>query len=126
MPPDSASSPPSTPDSQAGSAEPLPRAEPPRGPWWKCAVAVAIAITAGIFLARHIVNYSTHHGRLATLPDFDDCTYLLDGYQRYDYVRTNGLLSAPGDYISNPPHSPYATYLATFSYWLFGFDSASP
>lgn len=81
-----------------------------------------------------MVQWSLLWGRLAHAPSFDDVNYLLDGLKRYyelhhyDYVAYDYHCSGSwfGLIWTDPPHSPFATYLAALSYSIWGLAETSP
>jgi len=75
------------------------------------------------------VQESKIKGRLSSAPNYDDCTYFLEGAILLNDLKSDGVrgffnyLNAPGP---NGFHSPYSIILAAVSYDLFGPNEASP
>ncbi|SHG47811.1 hypothetical protein SAMN02745157_4291 [Kaistia soli DSM 19436] len=75
-----------------------------------------------IFLITFVVNiaFSLRQGRLASVPIHDDVAYLADGLSRVIFVKGDGLWSAIGSLIVDPPHAPVTTLTAMFGFWALG------
>ena len=87
---------------------------------------VALALLLSSLFTAVIVQYSFRHGRLLGPPLYDDVTYFNDGLQRLDMAEREGLVSVVRSHIQDPPHSPFATYLAAASFAVFGFHDWAP
>ena len=86
---------------------------------------IAILLLSGAF-GLWVVYFSYWHGRLATLPAFDDCGYMQDGGIRYIQMRQQGFFSLFTNYPKFLPHSPYASMMAVISYMIFGVKFYAP
>jgi hypothetical protein len=82
--------------------------------------SIATCVAFAALLTVLILNYSFRHGRLSTLPAFDDVTYLADGLQRLAVLKSGGVRGAWDDYLRHPPHSPYSECLAAAAFAVFG------
>ena len=75
------------------------------------------------------VRESKLNGRLSSAPNFDDCTYFLEGAILLNDIKLVGpggfskYLNEPGP---NGFHSPYSIFLAAASYAIFGPCETSP
>ena len=87
---------------------------------------VALALLLSSLFTDVIVQYSFRHGRLLGPPLYDDVTYFNDGLQRLDVAEREGLVSVIRSHVQDPPHSPFATYLAAASFALFGSRDWAP
>lgn len=88
-----------------------------RLPWW---VALAALFTA-VF-----IQLSVSVGRLQQYPQGDDMTYFLDGLDRLEQFRTDGLKGIVAGYLDRPPHSPWSSFLAASSFAIFGMREWGP
>lgn len=77
-------------------------------------VALSLAFTALVLI------YSTHHGKLAIPPDYDDSHSMVEGALRLLTLQQRGLAAAWAEYLDRPPHSFLHYYFAAASYALFG------
>ncbi len=73
-----------------------------------------------------ILRWSYWHGHLATIPQFDDCTYMLDAGVRYLELKQQGIFSLVTNYPGNFPHSPFASFMALGGYLIFGVKDFAP
>ena len=75
------------------------------------------------------VRESKVNGRLSSAPNYDDCTYFLEGAILLNDLKSDGVrgffkyLNEPGP---NGFHSPYSVVLAAASYAFFGPNETSP
>lgn len=76
----------------------------------------------GIFLVTFLANiaFSFREGRLATVPYYDDVSYLTDAFDRLTFAASGGLWSLAKSFWTNPPHSPTTTLTGMLGFWLFG------
>jgi len=88
-----------------------------RLPWW---LAIAAAFTA-LF-----VQLSVRVGRLQSPLQGDDMMYFLDGLDRLEQFRSNGLRGVVVGYLDRPPHSPWSSFVAAGSFALFGLKEWAP
>ena len=88
-----------------------------RLPWW---VAIAVVFTV------LVVQLSMHFGRLAVDPQYDDVMYFLDGLDRLEQVRADGLRGLAAGYLHRPPHSPWSSFLAAACFAVFGVRDWAP
>jgi len=88
-----------------------------RLPWW---VAIATVFTV-VF-----VQVSLRFGRLQGDLQYDDVMYFLDGFDRLEQVRADGLRGLVAGYLHRPPHSPWSSFLAAGSFALFGLKEWGP
>ncbi|HLX61437.1 MAG TPA: hypothetical protein VKX17_09165 [Planctomycetota bacterium] len=66
------------------------------------------------------LHHSYYHGRMATLPDFDDISYINDGAARYRTAQHEGIAGLVKSYFVHPPHSPVFTTTSLIAFWIFG------
>jgi hypothetical protein len=78
-----------------------------RLPWW---IAIAALFTAVLVLL------SLRVGRLQQYTQGDDMMYFLDGLDRLEQLRANGLNGIVVGYLHQPPHSPWSSFLAASSF----------
>jgi hypothetical protein len=78
----------------------------------------AIVVTALLLLKTTVLLSNSHvYGRLAMPPLYDDVAYFVDGMERVDIFRADGLRGVIASLVSSPPHAPYST-LAAFAAFL--------
>lgn len=84
-------------------------------------IASAIPYIA-IFLVTFLANiaFSFREGRLATVPYYDDVSYLTDAFDRLTFAASNGLWSLASSFWTDPPHAPTSTLTGMLGFWLFG------
>lgn len=87
-------------------------------------VTLWIVFSAAFTLA--VIQYSLHHGRLILHPSYDDVSYFADGLARLQVLYREGPPGLFAEHVRNPPHSPFATYLALLSFALFGARDWAP
>ncbi len=77
-------------------------------------VLLALVFTATI------VQYSRNYGRLLVGPLYDDVVYLNEGLEYAQMAQTRGPWALAERALANPPHSPFATAVASVSFLLLG------
>ena len=87
-------------------------------------VTLWIVLSAAFTLA--VIQYSHQHGRLILHPSYDDVGYFADGLGRLQVLYREGPAGLFAEHVRNPPHSPFATYLALLSFALFGARDWAP
>jgi len=87
-------------------------------------ILLGIVLSTGFTLV--IIQYSLRHGRLILPPTYDDVTYFADGLARLEVLYRDRLPGLVADHFRNPPHSPFASYLALVSFALFGVHDWAP
>jgi len=86
-------------------------------PWW---IALAALFTA-VF-----VHLSVRFGRLQADLQGDDMMYFLDGLDRLEQLRIDGLSGVAVGYLHRPPHSPWSSCLAAACFAIFGLKEWGP
>ena len=99
------------------------RGRPSRQPravrWIVCLCFAAIVTLAAL-------QYSFRHGRLITVPLYDDVGYFADAAERVEVFYDGGLSGLRWMYADRPPHSPFETAMAMCGFLLFGFHDWAP
>lgn len=112
-----------TTSSEIESDPPVPACGPAKISWpriW------GLALLAALFTAV-VVQYSLQYGRLIyTIQPWEDCRYVGDGLLRLNEFYDRGAGAALLSYCSNPPASPFSTYLASLAYAIFGIREWAP
>src|SRR3954467_10829436 len=75
-------------------------------PWQLC--GLISAIVASVVFTLLVVRWSTEHGRLSTLANWDDSMYLTHGCLSAANLQERGVIKFLGFERSWPPHSVYA------------------
>src|SRR5579871_2750787 len=87
--------------------------------WWAGLVLLAYLFTS------QVCHYSRLHGRLATVPGYDDVVYLYSGYDLATAWHQLGFAGWADHYGRIASHAPYSELLAAFTFYLFGFKIRS-
>jgi hypothetical protein len=72
------------------------------------------------------LQFSRRSGRLSFPPVCDDVCYFNDGLDRLEALRQGGPWGLARSLWQNPPHAPFSTLLACFSFGLFGVHDWAP
>lgn len=89
-------------------------------------LSIFLALVLAVAFSYIIFNYSREHGRCASIPFYDDCTYILSGAVRYKILMSDGPLALIRFQAQNFSHSPWSEFLALFSYVVFGLKEHAP
>jgi 4-amino-4-deoxy-L-arabinose transferase-like glycosyltransferase len=73
-----------------------------------------------------VLQFSFRHGRLITVPTYDDVGYFADAADRLTNFYRDGFPGLWHTYWINPPHSPYSTGMAVAAFGLFGMRDWAP
>lgn len=73
-----------------------------------------------VLMVRHNIDWSLKDGRLATVPRYDDITYLNDGTRRLAIAKASGIGAFLEDFFQWPAHAPMSTLTAMLGFELFG------
>jgi hypothetical protein len=73
-----------------------------------------------------ILQYSFRHGKLLVPLVYDDVGYFLDALTRLDAFHAGGIIALARAHVADPPHAPFATYLALGSFALLGVQEWAP
>ena len=77
-----------------------------------------VAIFVVTFAAN--IAFSFRQGRLATVPYYDDVSYLADAFGRLTFATGDGFWSLVASFWTDPPHAPTSTLTAMLGFWIFG------
>lgn len=72
------------------------------------------------YMVQQNVSFSMRESRLATIPRYDDVTYLLDALQRLKLLSIAGFAQFLSHFVFSPPHAPVSTLTAMFSFGVLG------
>ena len=67
-----------------------------------------------------VIQYSQNYGRLLVGPLYDDVVYMNEGLQYAQVAQTQGPKALVAQALRQPPHSPFATFVACVSFLLLG------
>ena len=84
-----------------------------------------IVILAAAYTAL-VIHYSIRRGRLISFPTYDDVSYMTDGLKRLLTFYATGPKAVYDMYLQVPPHAPYSTIVAFFSFAIFGVHDWAP
>lgn len=73
-----------------------------------------------------LIQYSFQHSHLTSNILYDDIVYLVEGSRQLRNLMHGGLFGLLKQYLIHPPHSPWSTYLAMLSFWVFGLHDWAP
>jgi hypothetical protein len=93
---------------------------PTRGVEWLICGLFAAIVTACI------LHYSSRHGRLSLVPQYDDVGYMADGARRLQTLYDHGIPGFFRQYLAHPPHSPYSDLLAMAAFAVLGIRDWAP
>jgi 4-amino-4-deoxy-L-arabinose transferase-like glycosyltransferase len=96
------------------------RTRQPRIARWALCVLFAAIVTLAV------LQYSFRHGRLITVPTYDDIGYFADGAERLESIYQAGFPGLWQSYMMQPPHSPFESLMATSAFALFGMNEWAP
>lgn len=84
-----------------------------------------IVLVASFYTAA-TTRFSLTHGRLQQFLTFDDLVYLTDGATRLEAFNQQGMRGLVLGFYHDPPHSPYQTLEAFFSFMVCGQKDWAP
>ena len=73
-----------------------------------------------------IIQWSYRYGKLRAVPFYDDVIYMNDGLARLQVIDDGGWTAFIRSYRKHPPHAPFSTMAATFSYLVLGRHQWTP
>jgi hypothetical protein len=85
-----------------------------------------LVLSAGILFTAFALQWSFQNGRLTRDPSFDDVVYFVDGMERMQTLYDHGFGGLLRGLFRNPPHSPWSTGLALFSFLVLGVHDWAP
>jgi len=87
---------------------------------------VALIVVLAAAYTALVIHYSMRRGRLIVFPTYDDVSYMTDGLKRLQAFYTGGAKAVYDLYRHVPPHAPYSTIVAFFSFAIFGVHDWAP
>lgn len=89
-------------------------------------IRVALIVVLAAAYTALVVHYSMRRGRLIVFPTYDDVSYITDGLWRLQMLYAAGPATVLTKYAQSPPHAPYSTVVAFFSFAIFGVHDWAP
>jgi hypothetical protein len=85
-----------------------------------------LPVLLGLLFGLVTVQHSLRQGQLSVPITYDDIGYFTDALTRLQSIFDHGWLAAISDYIADPPHSPFSTFVAFVAFALLGVEDWGP